>query len=421
MAYFNDEMETSLDCLDSEIGGLIKSELGRQRTHIELIASENFVPRAIMEAMGSVLTNKYAEGYPHKKYYGGCEFVEQIEEVAIERARSLFAADHANVQPHSGSTANQAAYFTVMNPGDTMLAMRLDHGGHLSHGHPINFTGKMYNIVAYGVDKDTETIDYDEVKRLAIENRPKVIVAGASAYPRIIDFARFRKIADEVGAVLITDMAHIAGLVAGGMHENPVPHSHFVTSTTHKTLRGPRGAFVLCTEEYAKDLDRVVFPGIQGGPLLPPIAAKATCFKLAAEPAFRDYARQVVENAAVLSKALQDRGFRIVSGGTDNHLMLVDLRPKKITGKVAEKLLEEAGITANKNAIPFDPEKPMVTSGLRFGTAAMTSRGMKANEMTLIADAIDQVLSAPDDLSTRNAIRTQMADLGAAFPLYESL
>ena len=420
MAYFNKTMEELLSSVDTEISSLIGSELERQRTHIELIASENFVPRAILDAMGSVLTNKYAEGYPGRKYYGGCEFVEQIEQIAIDRAKSLFGAEHANVQPHSGSTANQAVYFAVMKPGDTMLAMRLDHGGHLSHGHPINFTGIMYNIVAYGVDRETETIDYDEVRRLALESRPKIIVAGASAYPRKIDFARFRSIADEAGSLLVTDMAHIAGLVAGGEHESPVPHSHFVTSTTHKTLRGPRGALALCTEQYAKDLDRVVFPGIQGGPLLPAIAGKATCFKLAAEPEFKEYARLVVKNAAALTKDLTERGFRIVSGGTDNHLMLVDLRPKGITGKLAEKLLGEAGITVNKNAIPFDPEKPMVTSGLRLGTAAVSTRGMGPAEMTVIADAIEKVLSAPDDSALRIEISARMADLGAAFPLYES-
>jgi glycine hydroxymethyltransferase len=420
MSYFG-KMEESLSELDSEIGSLIANELGRQRTHIELIASENFVPRAIMEAMGSVLTNKYAEGYPHKKYYGGCEFVERIEEIAIERAKKLFGADHANVQPHSGSTANQAVYFSVMKPGDTMLAMRLDHGGHLSHGHPINFTGIMYKIVQYGVNRETEMIDYDEVARLAHEDPPRVIVAGASAYPRKIDFARFRAIADEVGAILVTDMAHIAGLVAAGVHENPMPYSHFVTSTTHKTLRGPRGAFVLCTERYAKDLDRTVFPGVQGGPLLPALAAKATCFKLAMEPDFKEYCEQILKNAAAMSKALADRGFRIVSGGTDNHLMLVDLRPKEITGKAAEALLGEAGITANKNAIPFDPEKPMITSGVRLGVAAVTTRGMKEEQMTIIADAIDEVLSSPDDANLRKAVRGRMAELSSEYPLYESL
>ncbi|MDR1471845.1 MAG: serine hydroxymethyltransferase [Synergistaceae bacterium] len=414
-------MEVSLEGLDAEISGLINSELERQRTHIELIASENFVPRAIMEGMGSVLTNKYAEGYPHKKYYGGCEFVERIEEIAIERAKKLFGADHANVQPHSGSTANQAAYFSVMNPGDGMLAMRLDHGGHLSHGHPLNFTGMMYKITAYGVDPETETIDYGEVARLARECGPKVIVAGASAYPRAIDFARFRAIADEVGAILVTDMAHIAGLVAGGAHDSPVPHSQFVTSTTHKTLRGPRGAFVLCSAEYARDLDRTVFPGVQGGPLLPAVAAKATCFKLAGEPEFKSYAAQVVRNAAALCARLRERGFRIVSGGTDNHIVLLDLRSKGITGKAAERALEAAGITTNKNAIPFDPEKPMVTSGLRLGTPAVTSRGMKEEQMGLIADALDEVLSAPDDAGASRAVRSRMAELGAAFPLYESV
>jgi glycine hydroxymethyltransferase len=421
MAYFIDEMEASIESVDSKIAGLIKDELSRQRTHIELIASENFVPVSVLQAMGSVLTNKYAEGYPYKKYYGGCEFVEQIEEIAIERAKTLFGADHANVQPHSGSTANQAAYFAVMEPGDVMLSMSLDHGGHLSHGHPINFTGRMYKIAAYGVSPDTETIDYGEVARLARENRPKVIVAGASAYPRTIDFRRFRQIADEVGAILITDMAHIAGLVAGGVHENPTPFSDIVTSTTHKTLRGPRGAFALCREKYAKDLDRTVFPGIQGGPLLSPVAGKAICFKLAAEPSFREYAGQVVKNASVLAASLKERGFRLVSGGTDNHLMLVDLRPKGLTGKLAEKLLHEAGITSNKNAIPFDTEKPMVTSGLRFGTPAVTTRGMKEKEMVVIADAINDVLSSPNDETLRKKIRSKMADLGVAFPLYRDL
>ncbi|MDR0616264.1 MAG: serine hydroxymethyltransferase [Synergistaceae bacterium] len=416
-----DGMEASIEEADGTVGRLIKEELSRQRTQIELIASENFVPASILEAMGSVLTNKYAEGYPHKKYYGGCEYVEQIEEIAIERAKALFGADHANVQPHSGSTANQAAYFSVMRPGDTMLSMRLDHGGHLSHGHPINFTGKMYKIAAYGVNAETETIDYDDLARLARESRPKVIVAGASAYPRSIDFKRFREIADETGAILITDMAHIAGLVAGGAHENPAPYSDFVTSTTHKTLRGPRGAFVLCKDGFAQDLDRTVFPGIQGGPLLPAIAGKAICFKLASEPRFKEYARQVVKNASALAGALQERGFRLVSGGTDNHMMLVDLRPKALTGKAAERLLHEAGITSNKNAIPFDPEKPMVTSGLRFGTAAVTTRGMTENEMTVIADAIDGVLSAPDDAALRKATRSKMTDLCLAYPLYKNL
>ncbi|MDR3076945.1 MAG: serine hydroxymethyltransferase [Synergistaceae bacterium] len=414
-------MESPLGEIDAEINGLIGEELERQRTHIELIASENFVPRAIMEAQGSILTNKYAEGYPHKKYYGGCKFVETIEEIAIERAKALFGAEHANVQPHSGTTANQGAYFTVMKPGDTMLAMKLDQGGHLSHGHPLNFTGKIYNVKSYGVNRDTETIDYGEVASIARESRPKVIVAGASAYPRAIDFARFMSIADEVGAVLLTDMAHIAGLVAGGAHENPVPHSHFVTSTTQKSLRGPRGAFILCTNEYAAELDRTVFPGIQGGPILQAIAAKAVCFKLAGQPEFKEYARQVVKNAAEMAQALQGHGFRLVSGGTDNHMMLVDLRPKKITGKAAERVLEEAGITANKNAIPFDPEKPMVTSGLRLGSAAVTSRGMKEDEMRVIASAIDEVLSSPEDAEAIKRVRSRMADLSAGFPLYTSL
>ncbi|MDR1651726.1 MAG: serine hydroxymethyltransferase [Synergistaceae bacterium] len=414
-------MEASLSAVDPDIKALTDKELDRQRTHIELIASENFVPRAVMECQGSILTNKYAEGYPHKKYYGGCEFVEVIEEIAIERAKKLFGAGHANVQPHSGTTANQAAYFTVMKPGDTMLAMKLDQGGHLSHGHPLNFTSMIYKVVSYGVNRDTEMIDYDEVASLAREYRPKVIVAGASAYPRRIDFARFRAVADDIGAYLITDMAHIAGLVAGGAHDNPIPHSHFVTSTTQKSLRGPRGAFVLCTEEFAKDLDRTVFPGIQGGPLLPAIAAKAVCFKLASEPSFEDYARQVVRNAAALAKAMQGRGYRLVSGGTDNHMMLLDLRSRSLTGKAAEKILEEAGITVNKNAIPFDPEKPMVTSGLRLGSPAVTTRGMKEPEMELIAEAVDEVLSSPEDKGVISKVRGRMAELGAAFPLYESM
>ncbi|MDR2779984.1 MAG: serine hydroxymethyltransferase [Synergistaceae bacterium] len=414
-------LELTLARADREISGLIDDEKERQRVHIELIASENFVPRAVMEAQGSILTNKYAEGYPHKKYYGGCGFVERIEEIAIERAEKLFGAEHANVQPHAGTTANQAAYFTVMKPGDTMLAMKLDQGGHLSHGHPLNFTGMLYNVVSYGVDRDTETINYDELASIARKSSPKVIVAGASAYPRAIDFARFREIADETGAILITDMAHIAGLVAGGVHENPTPHSHFVTSTTQKSLRGPRGAFVLCMKEYAADLDRTVFPGIQGGPLLQAIAAKAVCFKLAGEPEFKIYAAQVVKNAAALGLALQARGFRLVSGGTDNHMVLLDLRSRRITGKAAERVLEEAGITTNKNAIPYDPEKPAVTSGLRLGSAAVTSRGMKEDEMKEIARAIDEVLSSPEDAATTRGVRSRMADLSAAFPLYKSL
>jgi glycine hydroxymethyltransferase len=421
MKNFDEIMESPLGDIDSEINGLIGEEMERQRTHIELIASENFVPKAIMEAQGSILTNKYAEGYPHKKYYGGCKFVERIEEIAIERAKKLFGADHANVQPHAGTSANQGVYFTIMNPGDTMLAMKLDQGGHLSHGHPLNFTGKIYNIASYGVDRETETIDYDEVARLARESRPKVIVAGASAYPRAIDFARFRKIADETGALLMTDMAHIAGLVAGGAHENPTRHSHFVTSTTQKSLRGPRGAFILCTKDYAADVDRTVFPGIQGGPILQAIAAKAVCFKLAGEPEFKVYAAQIVKNAAAMAKALQGYGFRLVSGGTDNHMMLVDLRTKKITGKAAERVLEDAGITSNKNAIPFDTEKPAVTSGLRLGTAAVTSRGMKETEMLEIARAIDEVLSSPDDENAIRGVRSRMADLSSGFPLYGSL
>lgn len=416
-----DFFEAPLAAVDEEISQLIGRELARQRDHIELIASENFVPMSLMEAMGSTLTNKYAEGYPGKKYYGGCEFVEQIEQIAIDRAKSLFGADHANVQLHSGSTANQAAYFTLIEPGDTILAMKLDQGGHLTHGHPLNFSGKSYNIAAYGVSKESEMIDYDEVRELAITNKPKLIVAGASAYPRKIDFSKFREIADEVGAYLVTDMAHIAGLVAAGAHMNPVPYSDIVTSTTHKTLRGPRGAFALCREKYARDLDRTVFPGIQGGPILQNVAAKAVCFKLAGENEFKEYIGAVIKNAATLAAALQERGFRIVSGGTDNHLMLVDLRSKNMTGRDAEKLLDEVCITTNKNTIPYDPQKPMVTSGLRIGTAAVTSRGMGPDEMKTIADAIDRVLSSPESESERKAVRAKVAELTASFPLYRPI
>ena len=412
-------MKATIKNTDKEIYNLLQSEMTRQQTHIELIASENFVPRAILEAQGSILTNKYAEGYPGKKYYGGCEFVEAIESLASERLCTLFGAEHANVQPHSGSTANQAVYFTVLKPGDTMLAMKLDQGGHLSHGHPLNFTGQLYNIAAYGVDEKTCRIDYDEVRDLAKKHRPKLIVAGASAYPRLLDFAKFREIADEVGALLMTDMAHIAGLVAGGAHPNPVPYSDFVTSTTHKTLRGPRGAFVLCRKQYAADIDRSVFPGIQGGPLLPAIAGKATCFHLASTPEFAVYAAQVVANAQALGQELVKRGLQLVTGGTDNHMLLADLRSYKVTGKKAEIALGAAGITTNKNAIPFDPEKPMVTSGIRLGTAAVTTRGMQEAQMGVIAEAITRVLSSPDDAAVHAAVKTEMAALAAGFPLYQ--
>ncbi|MGD9666600.1 MAG: serine hydroxymethyltransferase [Synergistaceae bacterium] len=417
----NKIMTETLKSLDPQIFGLAESELERQRVHIELIASENFVPRSLLEIQGSILTNKYAEGYPYKKYYGGCEFVEVIEEIAIKRACELFGADHANVQPHAGASANQAVFFATVDPGDTVLSMKLDHGGHLSHGHPVNFSGRFYNIVGYGVNRETETIDYDEVERLAKESRPKLIVAGASAYPRFIDFARFRAIADEVGAVLLVDMAHIAGLVAGGVHPNPMPYSDYVSSTSHKTLRGTRGAFVLCKKEYAQTLDRTVFPGIQGGPLVHSIAGKAVTFMLAGTEEFKKYASQVVSNASALAKALTDRGFRLVSGGTDNHLILLDVRSRNVTGKEGEVLLGEVGITSNKNMIPFDPAKPMVTSGVRLGTAAVTTRGMKEPEMEKIADAIEKVLSNPENNLIKKEVKASMAALTDEFPLYPDL
>ncbi|MCE5183585.1 MAG: serine hydroxymethyltransferase [Synergistaceae bacterium] len=417
----NKIMTETLKSLDPQIYGLAESELERQRVHIELIASENFVPRSLLEIQGSILTNKYAEGYPYKKYYGGCEFVEEIEEIAIKRACELFGSEHANVQPHAGASANQAVFFATVDPGDTVLSMKLDHGGHLSHGHPVNFSGRFYNIVGYGVNRETETIDYDEVERLAKETRPKLIVAGASAYPRFIDFARFRAIADEVGAVLLVDMAHIAGLVAGGAHPSPVPYSDYVSSTSHKTLRGTRGAFVLCKKEYAQTLDRTVFPGIQGGPLVHSIAGKAVTFMLAGTEEFKKYASQVVSNASALAKALTDRGFRLVSGGTDNHLILLDVRSRNVTGKEGEVLLGEVGITSNKNMIPFDPAKPMVTSGVRLGTAAVTTRGMKEPEMEKIADAIEKVLSNPENNLIKKEVKASMAALTDGFPLYPDL
>ncbi len=412
---------SSLTQVDPQVCGMMEGELARQRDGLELIASENFVPLSILQAQGSVLTNKYAEGYPHKKYYGGCEFVENIEELAIKRACELFGAEHANVQPHSGTQANMAVYFSVMEPGDTLLAMNLDQGGHLSHGHPLNFTGKWYKIVPYGVKPDTETIDYDAVEALAKEHKPKVIVAGASAYPRFIDFERFQNIAREVDAILMVDMAHIAGLVAGGVHPSPVPYADFVTTTTHKTLRGPRGALILCKENYGAQLDRTVFPGTQGGPFMHVIAAKAVCFKLAMQTEFKEYAKQIVANAKALAKGLSERGFRLVSGGTDNHMMLVDLRSKNITGKEAEKILESVGITVNKNMIPFDPEKAMITSGIRIGTPALTTRGMKEKEMEIVAELIDRALSHPDDEVEKERVRKEVKELVHFFPLYPEL
>jgi glycine hydroxymethyltransferase len=408
----------SLAETDPEIASAIRDELHRQNSGLELIASENFVSRAVLEAAGSVMTNKYAEGYPGKRYYGGCEFVDVAERAAIARATALFGADHANVQPHSGAQANMAVYLTLLKPGDTVLGMNLAHGGHLTHGHPLNFSGKLYTIVPYGVRKDDERIDYDELDRLAAEHTPKMIIVGASAYPRVIDFARIRATADRVGAPVFTDMAHIAGLVAAGVHPSPIPHSDFVTTTTHKTLRGPRGGLILCREQYAKDLDRTVFPGVQGGPLMHIIAAKAVCLKEAAEPAFAEYQRQIVANAGRLAAALTTAGFRLVSGGTDNHLMLVDVFSKGITGKVAEAALGKAGITVNKNAIPFDQNPPMVASGVRIGTPAVTTRGMGEREMDTIADLITRALQTPDDDRALGMVRTEVEALCRKFPLY---
>ena len=403
---------------DPEIAGAIRDELHRQNHGLELIASENFVSRAVLEAAGSVMTNKYAEGYPGKRYYGGCEFVDVAERAALARATSLFGAEHANVQPHSGAQANMAVYLTLLKPGDTVLGMNLAHGGHLTHGHPLNFSGKLYTIVPYGVRKDDERIDYDELARLADEHRPKMIIVGASAYPRVIDFAKIRAVADRIGAPVFTDMAHIAGLVAAGVHPSPVPHSDFVTTTTHKTLRGPRGGLVLCREQYARDLDRTVFPGVQGGPLMHIIAAKAVCLKEASEPAFAVYQRQIVANAARLASALSASGFRLVSGGTDNHLMLVDVFSKGLTGKVAEAALGKAAITVNKNAIPFDKNPPMVASGIRIGTPAITSRGMREPEMDVIAEFIATVLAAPDNETVAAGVREKVETLCRKFPLY---
>jgi glycine hydroxymethyltransferase len=403
---------------DAEIAEAIGNEVRRQNEGLELIASENFVSRAVLEAAGSVLTNKYAEGYPGKRYYGGCEFVDVAERAAISRAKALFGAEHVNVQPHSGAQANLSVYMTLLKPGDTVLGMNLAHGGHLTHGHPLNFSGQLYTIVPYGVRRDDERIDYDELDRLAAERKPKMILVGASAYPRVIDFARVRATADRIGAAMFTDMAHIAGLVAAGVHPSPVPHSDFVSTTTHKTLRGPRGGMVMCRERYAKDLDRSVFPGVQGGPLMHIIAAKAVCFKEAAEPAFARYQRQVVANAARLAAVLASAGFRLVSGGTDNHLMLVDVFSKGITGKVAEAALGKAGITVNKNAIPFDQNPPLVASGIRIGTPAVTTRGMGEAEMDLIGDLIARALKSPDDEPALAMIRAEVERLCRKFPLY---
>lgn len=403
--------------IDPQVAEAIEAEVNRQRDKIELIASENFVSNAVIEAMGTPLTNKYAEGYPGKRYYGGCECVDIVENLAIERAKKIFGADHANVQPHSGAQANMAVFFACLNPGDTVLGMNLSHGGHLSHGSPVNMSGKYFNIVPYGVDEKTERIDYDALRELAIECKPKLIIAGASAYSRIIDFEKFSAIAKEVGAYLMVDIAHIAGLVAAGLHPNPVPYADFVTTTTHKTLRGPRGGLILCKEEHAKMINKAVFPGIQGGPLMHIIAAKAVCFQEALSDDFKAYQNQVVKNAKALSEALMAEGFKLVSDGTDNHLMLIDLRNVELTGKVAEKMLDEVGITANKNTIPFDPASPFITSGLRIGTPAVTSRGLKEDDMKEIASLISLTLKGGEEKF--GEVRTRVQALCGKYPLYK--
>lgn len=415
MSHLNNQLQH----VDPEMLEAIELETKRQHDKIELIASENFVSKAVMEAAGSVLTNKYAEGYPGRRYYGGCEYVDIAENLARDRVKQLFGAEHANVQPHSGAQANMAVYFTVLKPGDTILGMNLSHGGHLTHGSPVNFSGILYNIVDYGVDPETEQIDYDEVLKKAKEVKPKLIVAGASAYPRVIDFKKFREIADEVGAYLLVDMAHIAGLVAAGLHPSPVPYADFVTSTTHKTLRGPRGGLILCKEQYAKQIDKTVFPGMQGGPLMHVIAAKGVAFKEALQPEFKQYAQNIIDNAKRLGEALTREGIRLVSGGTDNHLLLLDVRPLNLTGKVAEKALDDVGITTNKNTIPFDPESPFVTSGVRIGTAAVTTRGFGLEEMDEIAAIIALTLKNVDNEEKLQEAKERVKALANRFPMYE--
>ena len=409
---------SALSHIDPEVFAAIRKETERQQYNLELIASENIVSEAVLEAQGSILTNKYAEGYPGRRYYGGCEFVDVVESLAISRAKALFGADHVNVQPHSGAQANMAVYFSLLQPRDTVLGMNLAHGGHLTHGYPLNFSGNLYQIVPYGVRRDDERIDYDDLSRLADEHKPKMIMVGASAYPRVIDFGRIREVADRVRAPMVTDMAHIAGLVAAGVHPSPVPHSDFVTTTTHKTLRGPRAGLVMCRAQYAKDLDRAVFPGAQGGPLVHIMAAKAVCLKEAAEPAFAAYQRQIVANARRLAAVLMAAGFRLVSGGTDNHLMLIDVFSQGVTGKLAEAALGKAGITVNKNAIPFDSNPPLVASGIRVGTPAVTTRGMREPEMELIGDYIVRVLTAPEDDRVLGMVRADVEKLCRKFPLY---
>lgn len=413
---FEDLKET-----DREVYGFIEKEIDRQRNSLELIASENFVSKAVMQAQGSVLTNKYAEGYPRKRYYGGCGFIDDIEQLAIDRVKEIFKAEYANVQPHSGSQANMAIFYAFLKPGDTVLGMDLSHGGHLTHGSPVNFSGKYFNIIPYGVHKTAETIDYDELRATALRNKPKMIIAGASAYPRIIDFKKFRDIADEAGCYLMVDMAHIAGLVAADLHPNPVPYADFVTTTTHKTLRGPRGGIILAKSKYEKELNSAIFPGIQGGPLEHIIAAKAVAFKEALSENFKNYQRQVVFNASVLANTLKNNGFSLISGGTDNHLMLVDFRKSEMTGKQAEALLDEVGITVNKNKVPFDERSPFVTSGIRIGTPAVTTRGMKEGEMIKIGELIVEVLQNPDNETIKNSIKKEVKLLCSKFPLYENI
>ena len=416
----NPELEKSLALVDPQVAEAIDQETRRQANQLELIASENFVSEAVLEATGSVFTNKYAEGYPGRRYYGGCEFTDVVEQLAIDRAKQLFGAEHANVQPHSGTQANVAVYMTVLKPGETILGMNLSHGGHLTHGHPLNFSGKMYRIVPYGVRKDTETIDYDALAELARQNKPRLIVAGASAYPREIDFKRIGEIGRDSGALVMADMAHLAGLVAVGEHPSPVPHCDFVTTTTHKTLRGPRGGMILCRQAFAKNLNRLLFPGTQGGPLVHVVAAKAVCLQEALQPDFRRYIRQVKRNAAALASSILESGYRLVSGGTDNHLILVDVFSKGITGKQAELALDRAGITVNKNTIPFDPHPPLVTSGIRLGTPALTSRGMGEPEMRLIGQWIGEVLDQVENVEVQKKVRSRVRELSERFPLYSS-
>src|SRR3954467_3657781 len=411
----------SLKAVDSEIYQAIADERSRQNFGLELIASENFVSRAVLEAAGSVLTNKYAEGYPGRRYYGGCEFVDVVGRLAIARAKELFGAEHVNVQPHSGTSANTAVYFGFLKPGDKLMGMDLASGGHLTHGHPLSYSGRDFQVIAYGVDRESETIDYDAAERLAVQERPKLIVCGASAYSRVIDFARFREIADKAGALLMADIAHLAGPVAAGLHPSPVPHCHFVTTTTHKTLRGPRAGMVMCREELAKDLDRAVFPGLQGGPLMHVIAAKAVALREAQSADFRSYQTQILANAKALAARLAGHGFRVVSGGTDNHVFLLDVTAAGLTGKLAEKALDPAHITGNKNTIPYDPNPPMVASGIRIGTPALTTRGMKEPEMDLVGDFMSEVLRAPDDESVQHNVHAQVKELCERFPLYDAL